>query len=543
MSIRLRLFLLLGSLVTLMAIAQWWWIQGLTGDLYDELDRIAIFVGQSVASVIVESHTEEGGSFTFDQRMDEECTEPCPENPQMHFYHWQTPEQEEAVELRVLQAKTRIRSSAESPGDGEDTNAATHTTTSHSTVVVAPGDDPKIVQLPPDSRALLIEKMKNQDGEILFEEIRDLDDGVIDVAVHSSPHLNLHVEHQGGARFLSLPGRQRLPIPQEGMRTKLEQFSRTLLLGTLAFLVVGLVLAGFVADRVSAPLRQLSEAANKVGEGALGTQSPVPRSGGEVAQAVHSFNQMSQQLAALDAKTRELQDRQHLGEIGEIARGLAHTLRNPLNALGLSVEELANRAATPVSDEESTQGLAESARRQIRRIDHSIRSFLVLASQGGGAVDDVDVAALVQDVALEALQDAAGRVRLHLEGVEEPLGLRAVAPELRAVVQALLVNAVEASPEGGEVRVTLASDEEAGEPRLHLCIEDQGPGLPAEVREKLFTPHLTTKANGSGMGLFLAHRIATGRYGGRLEILKASSGGARAQLVLGARQSDLGEEA
>jgi signal transduction histidine kinase len=242
---------------------------------------------------------------------------------------------------------------------------------------------------------------------------------------------------------------------------------------------------------------------------------------------------MSSQLAELDQRARSLQERQHLGEIGEISRGLAHTLRNPLNALGLSVEELASGGS------ESGE-LAESARRQIRRIDQGIRSFLVLASQGGGAVAEVDAAGMVQDVALEALQDSPGRVRLDLEGVESPRPLEAVEPELRAVVQALLVNACEASPEGGRVAVRLA---EAGEGRLRLEIEDEGPGIPPEVRDRLFTPHLTTKANGSGMGLFLAHRIATGRYGGTLELLEAPGGGTLAVLEIGDRRDEISGEA
>lgn len=350
----------------------------------------------------------------------------------------------------------------------------------------------------------------------------------------ASPHGTLHLERTGEARFLRFPG-HRLRIPQEGMREKLERFSRQMLFGTLVFLVVGLVLAGFVAHRVSTPLRELSKAARQVGEGALGTRAPVPASGGEVAQAIAAFNQMSEQLAVLDAKTRKLRAHQHLGEIGEIARGLAHTLRNPLNALGLSVEELAARASaedTAEEPENPAHDLAETARRQIRRIDRSIRSFLALASQGGGAMSPVHMASLVQDVALEALQDAQGKVRLDLDGMETPRCLNAVEPELRAVVQALLVNAIEASPHGGVVGVRLT--EIAGE-RLLLEIEDEGPGLSEEVRSRLFTPHLTTKANGSGMGLFLAHRIATNRYAGSLELLDRPGGGTRVVLEIGGR--------
>ncbi|MEE8525974.1 MAG: HAMP domain-containing sensor histidine kinase, partial [Thermoanaerobaculia bacterium] len=366
--------------------------------------------------------------------------------------------------------------------------------------------------------------------------VSEAEEDVLVTGTHKK-FIQLHIEHEGEERYLWMGGprhlTRRFEIPQQGMRQKLDGFSRKLLLASLGILAVGLVLAGAVADRVSAPLRRLAGAAREVGEGALGTRVPEAASG-EVGQAITAFNRMSERLAELEAKTRELSARQHLGEIGEIARGLAHSLRNPLNALGLSVEELA--AGAREGDGDENPELADSARRQIRRIDRSIRSFLALASQGGGAAEDVDLAELAEDVALEALQDSRGRVRVQVDviGDAEPglAPLSAVEPELRAVVQALVVNAVEASPEGGTVTVRLRS---ADDGRIRLEVEDRGPGLPPEVRDKLFTPHLSTKASGSGMGLFLAHRIATNRYRGRLDLVDLEPTGTRAVLELGGR--------
>ena len=132
------------------------------------------------------------------------------------------------------------------------------------------------------------------------------------------------------------------------------------------------------------------------------------------------------------------------------------------------------------------------------------------------------------------------RVRLDVDKADGLPRLDAVEPELRAVLQALVVNAVEASPEAGRVTVRAAG---AGPGRLRVEIEDEGEGLAEEIRERLFTPHLSTKANGSGMGLFLAHRIATTRYGGSLELLDRDQQGTRAVLEIGARTPAAGEEA
>jgi signal transduction histidine kinase len=209
---------------------------------------------------------------------------------------------------------------------------------------------------------------------------------------------------------------------------------------------------------------------------------------------------------------------------------MAHALRNPLHAVGLSVEELASR----LPDDPGAAEMAAAARRQIAGVDGTIRSFLALAAEGG-TEEEVDMRALAEEVALSALQGARGRVRVTVEAGEARPRIRAVAPELRAAIHALVVNAVEASPDGAEVSVQV---EARGGGSARVTVDDEGPGLPGEVRARLFTPHVTTKPSGSGMGLFLAHRIATTRYGGSLSLDERPPRGTRAVLDLGPRTGE-----
>jgi signal transduction histidine kinase len=328
---------------------------------------------------------------------------------------------------------------------------------------------------------------------------------------------------------------RRIPLPPAPFASTLDQFGSELTIGSLVLLTLGLVAAAFVAHRTTRPLGRLAAAAERVGGGELGAvvplEEPVAKTD-EIGAAIASFNSMSERLAALDRENRRLTESEHLSELAEVARGLAHTLRNPLNALGLAVERLAEEG-----DREKAAELAERSRRQIRRIDGSLRSFLALASAPGAATaEPVELGALARETALEALHDASGKVRIEVEAPER-IEIAAVAAEVKAVVQALLVNACEASPEGGRVVVRVARDAEGG---AQVEIDDEGPGVAPEVAGRLFAPHVTTKPHGSGMGLYLAQRLATHRYGGgvTLEPVPApGTRGTRATLRLADRKS------
>ena len=333
---------------------------------------------------------------------------------------------------------------------------------------------------------------------------------------------------QGPGMTHSIP----IPSPRMGLDEKVKVFTRNLYLGTAAILSLGVLLAALLSHRVSGPLRGLAAAARDVGGGALGTT--VPESGsGEVREAIVAFNRMSAELQMLDADARALRAQEHLTEMGDIARGLAHTLRNPLNALGLSVEELAGR----LRDSREASALAEAARQQIRRIDHAVRSFLVLSSEGAGAETEISLVTLIQD--LEALQDARGRVRITLEEGEPPPPLHAVVAEVRAMVQALVVNAVEASPDGARVLVRIRRLDSGGAlapvalaKGARIEVDDEGPGVPEDVRKRLFAPHVSSKPHGSGLGLFLAERVAATRYHGSVALSGLTPTGTRAVLEI-----------
>lgn len=517
MSLRLRLFLLLGTLVALLVVGQWWLVRTLSRDVSTEVGEVAFSVGRSVITAV-------GGEV---QEVEGEPRELVAEHIKVRLDPSDAPGREAPSTLHL--APTLKLSPGEGPGEA------------------AAASNVYSFRLGPGGRSE-VEVEAGAGGE--GGDATVIRTVVLSLGEHADEKV-LVVEGGEGASTI--------PVPRGGLEERLDRFARRLQLASVGLLGLGLLAAAVVAHRISTPLARLSAAARRVGSGELGAQAPVPRER-EVGAAVEAFNHMSSRLQRLDSDARALRGREHLAELGEVARGLAHSLRNPLNALGLSVEELASRAAgagEPGSAEPAE--LAAAARRQIQRIDTAVRSLLVLAAEGAGGAtaEAVEVAGLAEDVALEALQDARGRVHIRVEaaggGEGAPTVLTAVAAELRAVIQALVVNAAEASPDGGTVRLRVApvagpegegAEGLAGPGGVRVEVEDDGPGVAPAVRPRLFSPHVTTKPGGSGMGLYLAQRIAASRYGGSLALEDRPAGGTRAVVTLfPRRESPSGGEA
>ncbi|MEM9556975.1 MAG: HAMP domain-containing sensor histidine kinase [Acidobacteriota bacterium] len=512
MTLRLRLFLVFGGLLALSIVAQHLYLRALTDDFEAEVDRVAVLVGGSVAAALDHEFT----------------VAPETSAQSMQF----------AYDLVASAPGTSVLTS-----DGAAAASQDPTTNPHVVIV----HDQTVERI--DGETIFVERrvrhLPGPPGAAHDDRVHDFDE-THDDTPHSADgrQVRVEVEHYSGddedgeRRFLWLAHADhetRVPIPQGGMRERLADLRRDMLLASLALLGGGLLIAAVVARRVAAPLQRLADATTAVGGGALGTRVEPDAADHEVRRVIEAFNAMSARLAQLDADARRAAGQRQLAEIGEVARGLAHSLRNPLNALGLTIDELI--ASGPDSSDERRTA-ADTARRQIRRLDHTVRSFLALTNRDD-ALDalPVDLLELAHDVALEALQDAAGRVRVVVdEDLDAPVDqrsflVRAVPAELRAAVQALITNAVEASPAGATVRLYLRRTGE----RVRLTIEDEGAGVPASVRARLFTPHTTDKAHGAGMGLFLAHRLAVHRYSGSLRLDDRPEGGTAAHLELGDR--------
>jgi signal transduction histidine kinase len=240
------------------------------------------------------------------------------------------------------------------------------------------------------------------------------------------------------------------------------------------------------------------------------------------------------------ALSHKAQMAEKLAAVGTMTAGLSHEIRNPLNAALLQLTVLERRVQRLGGDLQPP--LLEPlvlVKDEIRRLAHILEDVLQFARPREFVPRAVDLGEVVSRV-LDLLAGEAERraIRLERELAPRPSSTPVAGEEerLRQVLVNLTLNALEATPDGGRVRVRClveAPDPALGErsPSVAITIDDSGPGVPAALRDRIFEPFFTTKARGSGLGLSIVHAIVA-QHGGTISVDGAPGGGARFLLRL-----------
>ncbi len=236
--------------------------------------------------------------------------------------------------------------------------------------------------------------------------------------------------------------------------------------------------------------------------------------------AVRGFLVLFVDLTEVRRQAAEERLAEGLAQLGELAAGVAHELRNGLATL---------RGYLTLVERRPQDGtLADYLDEMRRESDHLVRvveDFLTFARPESARVEPLELAALAQRAAADpALGEGAVRVDTGGAGAAR---IRGDAELLERALKNLLHNAVQAERDAGSDSPVLCRVESRAGGELEILVEDRGPGLPAEVRERLFQPFVTGRADGVGLGLSLAHRIV-GLHGGTLRMEDREEGGTRA---------------
>lgn len=221
-------------------------------------------------------------------------------------------------------------------------------------------------------------------------------------------------------------------------------------------------------------------------------------------------------------QTAELQRLSVMASLGQMAAAVTHSLRNPLASIRSSVDLL------QISHPGMVDDTIADVNSEVDRIDRQVQELLQFAGSGGGQAADVPLAGLVQTAVQRIVARAErDRVQITVDEIAPDLSVHVTPPLVLQVLENILTNAIEAMPEGGEIRIASTVDRR----NVRLSIKDQGPGMPKSMVGKSPTPFQTTKLRGLGLGLSISDQLLS-RFGGRLELANADQGGACVSLIL-----------
>ncbi|GAB3872499.1 HAMP domain-containing sensor histidine kinase [Hymenobacter segetis] len=293
---------------------------------------------------------------------------------------------------------------------------------------------------------------------------------------------------------------------EKALNTKLTELFTTILnIFTLMFLLF-LGLAYVAARQLTAPLKLITEKLTKTtltGENEL---LDYRSSDDEIGLLVREYNAM---LTKLEASKRELAAQEKEAAWREMARQVAHEIKNPLTPMKLSLQFLQKAIAERRPNAEELIGrISQTLITQIDVLSDIATSFSTFTNLPTMRPERLDVAAVLRRCAgLHQPDTDDGALALHLPPDAET-GRYVVFADENLLVRTfnnLLINARQAVPEGRAPHIDV-SLEAAGAGSVRVAIRDNGAGIPEEVREKVFVPNFTTKASGSGIGLAVAKR-------------------------------------
>jgi signal transduction histidine kinase len=286
------------------------------------------------------------------------------------------------------------------------------------------------------------------------------------------------------------------------------------LLAGAAGIVLALFLSGWAAARVTRPIEQLAGAAQSVAAGNWDTRVQVSGHD-EIAQLASSFNQMTTELLA---QKERLVQAERVAAWRELARRLAHELKNPLFPLQLTVENLIRaRTQSPEQFEEVFHESSQTLLTELANLKGIIGRFSEFSKMPQPQLQRVNVNELLRGVVqlFQAQFNVPGKpaIQCRLE-VDESLGAIAADPELlHRAISNLVLNAMDAMPQGGSLSLLSRREPQ----KVVIEVADTGTGLTREECARIFTPYYTSKQHGSGLGLAIVQSVISD-HGGTIAV-------------------------
>ena len=303
------------------------------------------------------------------------------------------------------------------------------------------------------------------------------------------------------------------------LKINIEDFSEILkshaikrVVATSVVFGIGIILAVFLSLLYTKPIHNVVNAARSVAAGDLSLELKTDRTD-EIGELTHSFNYMVQKLREERELEEKLREAEHLSGIAQLAKGIAHEIRNPLNFISLSIDHI-KKKYMPREDEEKVrfETLIVSIKHEIQRLNKLVGDFLEYGKPMRLSLQVIDMGGLISEV-LELVRAKAEKDSIIINYSDGNIPKLSVDPELiKTCIFNVILNAFQAMPAGGELTVlTKTSNGKA-----YIVVEDTGIGVAKENMEKLFDPFFSTKSTGLGLGLAMTKRVIE-EHGGRAD--------------------------
>ncbi len=310
----------------------------------------------------------------------------------------------------------------------------------------------------------------------------------------------------------------------------------TIVIGTVVVMALVIILSLFVARMlarsISRPILELVEGTRRLSSGDLDHPVEV-KAKDEVGLLVTSFNQMTQDLRV---SKESLMRAERVAAWRDVARRIAHEIKNPLTPVQLSIHRLRRRV--PDGDAETGQvfteclDLIDAEVVNLRRLADEFSRFARMPPPAPVPSDAGELVGSIVDLYRESGPGVDFRV-------EVPPGLPKVGVDpgqFRQALGNLVKNALEAMPDGGTLSLRVEESGQPDRPGVWISVADTGPGLPPDIRDRVFDPYVTTKKRGTGLGLAVVHRIVTD-HAGTVEVRSGERGGVTFRLFFPRKES------
>lgn len=205
---------------------------------------------------------------------------------------------------------------------------------------------------------------------------------------------------------------------------------------------------------------------------------------------------------------------ERLSALGNLAAGVAHEVRNPLNAIAIAAQRL-KKEFKPVKAEKDYESFLNSILSEIKRLDQIVNQFLSLARSQKLNLEPTDAAFYLSEILNFVKIEAEEKKIIVRKKLEDSATVKIDRPEMKKALLNIILNGIEATEPGGTL--TLETHKRPEEHRFEIVISDTGKGISKEDLPKIFQPYFSTKEKGSGLGLAIAHRIVSD-HKGKIEV-------------------------